>query len=376
MRPGRGIAPIELELEQDHALAAPLIATGGHMKNTLALAWENRVVVSPHIGDLDSPRSQDVFERTIADLQHLYNVTAKRIVCDAHPGYASSRWARAQNMPVEAVQHHHAHASSLAGEHPDVKHWLVFTWDGVGYGSDGSMWGGEALSGGPGNWQRVASFRPFHLLGGDRAGREPWRSAAALMWAEGVDWTAPVEAAGLARDAWQRRITTFETTAVGRLFDAASALILDRSVASFEGQGPMELEAIAVPGSDPLRLPLICDQNGILRSDWGPLLPVISDHGLEPAERAGIFHQSMAQALVDQALELARNRRFDAIGLSGGVFQNRLLVETVLAKLAGHGIDVRLHQQLPANDGGLCYGQVIETLARDREDVSHTENSE
>ena len=118
--------------------------------------------------------------------------------------------------------------------------------------------------------------------------------------------------AGLARDAWQRRITTFETTATGRLFDAASSLILNRSLASFEGQGPMELEAIAAPGSDPLRLPLVCDQNGILRSDWGPLLPVISDHGLEPAERAGIFHQSMAQALVDQALELARNRRFPA----------------------------------------------------------------
>ncbi len=131
----------------------------------------------------------------------------------------------------------------------------------------------------------------------------------------------------------------------------------------------MELEAIARSDTDAIRLPLCADESGVLRSDWAPLLPLLTNESLERAERAGIFHQSMAQALVDQALELAGNHDFDAVGLSGGVFQNRLLVETVVTKLQDCGIEVRLHEHLPANDGGLCYGQVIETLARDQQSV-------
>ena len=124
----------------------------------------------------------------IADLQALYRVDACRIVCDAHPGYASARWALAQNLPATRVQHHAAHASALAGEHPEVGRWLVFVWDGIGLGSDGNLWGGEALAGAPGAWRRAASMRMFDVIGGDRVGREPWRSAAALMWEAGRDW--------------------------------------------------------------------------------------------------------------------------------------------------------------------------------------------
>ncbi len=113
------------------------------------------------------------------------------IACDLHPAYASTRWAEKQGLPLLQVQHHAAHASSLAGEHPDVEKWLVFAWDGVGYGSDGTLWGGEALAGAPGNWKRQASFRPFKLVGGDKAGREPWRSAAALLWAEELERREP-----------------------------------------------------------------------------------------------------------------------------------------------------------------------------------------
>jgi hydrogenase maturation protein HypF len=290
------------------------------------------------------------------------------------------------------VQHHAAHASSLAGEHPDIENWLVFTWDGVGYGSDGTLWGGEALAGRPGDWNRVASFRPFHLVGGDKAGREPWRSAAALQWAVGAGharekksaaWRPPTHnpvGAGHAREeksaawrppthypllrqVWERRINTFETSAAGRLFDAAAALVLGRNMASFEGQGPMELENIAADGCAPLSLPLAADANGILRSDWAPLLDVLADRGLPPDQRAGIFHESMAQARVDQALKAGESNKFDAVGLSGGVFQNRRLTERVVELLQAHGVEVRLHRDIPANDGGLCFGQVIEAMA-------------
>ena len=364
IRLGRGIAPLELSLAEH--VEVPTLAVGGHMKVTVALAWGNRVVVSPHIGDMDSPRSKKVFQRVTEDLQNLYNVKARRVVCDLHPGYATSRWAKKfceqQGLPLRQVQHHAAHASALAGEHSDIERWLVFTWDGVGYGSDGSLWGGEAMAGNPGAWKRAASFRAFRLVGGEKAGREPWRSAAALMWAEGRDWEPAVEGVDLARIAWEKNINVFETSAVGRLFDAAAALVLGRDISSFEGQGPMELEQItrAAGELDPVPLPLTSDGEGILRTDWAPLLPLLCDSAVAPADRAGIFHQSMAKALVDQALTVRKQSGFDAVGLSGGVFQNRRLTELVAARLGALNIEVRLHEAIPANDGGLCFGQVIE----------------
>ncbi len=163
------------------------------MKNAITLAWSNRAIVSPHIGEMDSRRSLAVFEKTIEDLQRLYSVKVEQLVCDAHPGYTTTRWANRQGLPVVNVFHHHAHASSAYYEcnnENNVDTVLVFTWDGTGYGEDGSLWGGEALLGAPGAWQRVASMRPFHLPGGDKAGREPWRSAAALCWEAGQQYSS------------------------------------------------------------------------------------------------------------------------------------------------------------------------------------------
>ena len=368
IRLGRGIAPLERALTAH--LDVPTLAVGGHMKVTVALAWGNRVVVSPHIGDMDSPRSNKVFQKVIEDLQNLYDVKAKHLICDLHPGYATSRWAKGYcdqlGLALHQVQHHSAHASALAGEHPDIERWLVFTWDGVGYGSDGSLWGGEALTGNPGEWKRVASFRTFRLVGGEKAGREPWRSAAALMWAEGRDWEPEVEGAGFARLAWEKNINVFATSAVGRLFDAAAALVLGLDIASFEGQGPMELEQLSRGADvlDPVPLPLTPDGEGILRTDWAPLLPVLCDLAIAPEDRADFFHQSMANALVDQALAVRKQSGFDAVGLSGGVFQNRRLTELVAARLEALNIEVRLHEAVPANDGGLCFGQVIDVAGK------------
>jgi hydrogenase maturation protein HypF len=353
------------------------MALGGHMKNTVALAWGRRLVVSPHIGELDSPRSMDVFRQVISDMQSLYGVEAEQLLCDAHPGYASTRWAGRQALPVNRVFHHHAHASAVAGEHPDVGEWLVFTWDGVGLGPDRTLWGGEALLGGPGRWRRFASFRPLSLVGGDRAGREPWRAAAALLWAERVRWRPPIRGLELAHAAWKAGTGVHQSSAAGRLFDAAAALVLDRQHATFEGQGPMELEAIATADAEAIALPLSMDDDSVLRSDWGPLLPMLQDTGLSQAERAGIFHESMALALADQALRIRETAPFQAVGLSGGVFQNRRLSESVQRRLQEAGIEVRGHVNVPANDAGLCFGQVVEllgasgTIAQQKERTTH-----
>ena len=189
LRLGRGSAPLELELPT--TLPEPLLAVGAHMKSTLALAWDNRLVISPHIGDMGSRRSLSVFRQLVEDLQALYGVHAARVLCDAHPDYTTHRWARASGLPVTPVLHHHAHASALCGEHGVDAPCLVFTWDGTGYGGDGSLWGGEAFYGRPGHWQHLARLRPFRLPGGDRAGREPWRAAAAVCWEACLDYAPP-----------------------------------------------------------------------------------------------------------------------------------------------------------------------------------------
>lgn len=363
LRLGRGLAPLELNLPCK--LGQPVLACGGHMKNSVALAWDDRIVISPHIGDLDSPRSQSVFQQVTEDLQHIYQVNAQHLVCDAHSGYSSSRWAKQQSLPSSGIFHHHAHASVLAGEYPEVKSWLVFTWDGVGYGEDGSLWGGEGLYGRPGEWQRLCSWRPFYLPGGDQVARQPWRSAAALCWETGAQFEQAPEQSALLHQAWQQRINTAKSSAVGRLFDAAAAFTGICSRASYEGQAPMWLEHAASQGqAEQILLPLSQDDEGVWRSDWQPLLSMLQDNTRSVADRAHSFHKSVACALVDQACAVRDAQREFAVGICGGVFQNKILTEMVYQQLSQRGFNVFIPENIPMNDGGLCYGQVIEYAAR------------
>ncbi|HHO68094.1 MAG TPA: carbamoyltransferase HypF [Gammaproteobacteria bacterium] len=364
LRLGRGTAPLEMELP--FRLPAPVLAAGGHLKNTLALAWDRRVVVSPHIGDMGSARSLAVFEQLARDLQAVYGVQAAVLLCDAHPDYATSRWARRQGLPVQPVFHHEAHASALAGEHGGGDDWLVFSWDGTGLGRDGSLWGGEALAGAPGHWQRVASLRPFRLPGGDRVAREPWRSAWALCREHGHDWRPPDVAAGdleLLAQAWERGLNTPTSSAAGRLFDAAAALLGVCHRASYEGQAPMQLEALCAGGAAPLALPLQADAGGVWRSDWRPLVDDLLDGPGSAAHKAQRFHASLAAALVAQAEQVRRQRKVRRVGLCGGVFQNRVLTALAVAGLRAAGFEVCLNRQLPASDAGLAFGQVVEYAA-------------
>ena len=365
VRIGRGNGPLELDLPR--AIARPTLALGAFLKNTVALAWENRVVISPHIGELQSPRSRAVLEQVAADLQRLYGVRAEQLACDAHPDFPNSRWARASGLPVVPVLHHHAHASALAGEFDVDEPILCFTWDGVGAGEDGELWGGEAFFGAPGNWQRVASFRPFHLPGGDRAVSEPWRTAAALCWATGRRFpAASVEQLIQLNRMMERKLACPQTSAVGRLFDAASALAGVCTEASFEGEAPMRLEALCAPAGAPARaLPLTRDARGVWRSDWSPLVDLMLDASLPLAERSCGFHASLARALVDQARAVQADHPARCVGLSGGVFQNRTLTALAHAALGEAGFDVLIPEQIPVNDAGISYGQIIEAAARE-----------
>ena len=361
LRLGRGCAPVELTLPWRQP--SPVLAVGGHMKGALALSWDDRVVVSPHIGEMDSPRSLAVFEQVAADLQALYGVEAEKIACDAHSGYTTHQWARRQALPVDTVWHHEAHASAVAAEFARPGQWLIFAWDGVGLGDDGTLWGGEALLGSAGDWRRVCSLRPFRLPGGERAGREPWRSAAALHWECGRQWPDCPDEHGLAEFAWRRQLNSPLTSAAGRLFDAAAALICGQAHTSFEAQGPMQLESLARSPRHPVYLSLSRGRNGVLTSDWEPLLEIIADRQRSPQERSEIFHATLAQLIVQQACRVRYEHDIEQVGLSGGVFQNRLLAELAIEGLTRRGFDVFLPEQLPCNDAALCYGQAAHLAA-------------
>ena len=361
LRLGRGNAPLELTLPRP--LPRPLLAVGGQMKNTVALAWERRVVISPHIGDLDTPRGIDVFTQVGEKWQELYGVTAEQVVCDTHPGYHATRWARRSGLPVMTVGHHAAHASALLGEHGPDNPALVFTWDGVGLGPDGTLWGGEALAGYPGHWQRRATFRSFRPPGGDRAAHEPWRSLLALLWETGHE--SPVPAGmdlELLRRAWTKGVNAPATHAVGRLFDAAAARILGIERTSFEGQAPMMLEAAARGRGRATLLPLTPDLNGVWVTDWLPWLETVMKPLHDPNAAAADFHATLAYALRAQARILRDETGWQRVGLAGGVFQNRRLTEQSQTLLEEDGFTVLLSRQVPCNDGGLAFGQVLEAI--------------
>ena len=382
LRLGRGTAPLELALPQP--LAVPTLALGGQGKVTVALGWDRRAVVSPHLGDMDTPRALALLRQTAKDLQALHGVRAEAVICDAHPGYATARFAATLGLPVRRVFHHRAHAAALAGEFgtdppagethgttlagdPGSVPWLVFAWDGVGFGDDGTIWGGEALLGHPGTWRRVASLRPFALPGGERAAREPWRSALAVCWEAGLPWTTPGRDTALLRHAWERRLNCPQTSAAGRLFDAAAAMLGLVDVASHEGHAAMRLEAAAAladrSAEGELALPLTRRKDGVWLTDWTPLMQRMMDASRPVPVRAAQFHQTLAAVLRDQALVLRADHGPFRVGLTGGVFQNRVLADSALALLRESGFESHLPRMLPCNDAAISYGQLVEASA-------------
>ena len=361
LRLGRGLAPVELRLKTP--VRRPTLALGADLKNTIALAVADRVLISPHLGDLGAPRSLEIFEQVIEDLSRLYAVSPERIVCDAHPGYFSTRWARGRAGDIQRVFHHHAHASALFGESAVDPPLLVFTWDGLGFGVDGTLWGGEALLGAPGQCRRVASLRPFRLIGGDQASRDPWRCALAMCWEIGLDWPGEPAASGLARIAWERRINCPATTSIGRVFDAAAALIGIAQTQSHEGQAAMALETRSIASGEETEIPLYWEDD-LWRGDWGPLLPMLLDAKHTREERAAGFHASLARLILRQAEQIRRDYGVRQVGLAGGVFQNRCLTEQALRLLMDAGFETLLPERLPVNDAAMSFGQIVESAVK------------
>ncbi len=412
LRRARGYAPLPVTLKD----AAPtILAVGAHLKNTVALSVGRHVFISQHIGDLETPEAMAAFERVIADFLQLYEAQPVAIAHDIHPEYLSTKWAREyfgfrisdfgltnDDSPqirnpqstirnLVAVQHHHAHLAACLAENAVDGPALGVTWDGTGYGTDGTIWGGEFLLGDASGFERVAHLRPFRLPGGDAAMKEPRRVALALLWelfgdaALEMDDLAPIRALRpterkLLAQMLAKGINAPITTSAGRLFDGIAALIGLHQQVSFEGQAAMALEFAAnarEAGAYPVTLttddgrqtvdgPQIVEVVGRRSSvvvDWRPLLEaVLTDlrRGVATGIMAARFHNALVEAIVAVAQAAGKRR----VALTGGCFQNRLLTERAAERLERAGFEVLLHRLVPPNDGGISLGQVAIAAAR------------
>ena len=381
IRRARGFVPLGVELPLD---SPPLLAVGGHLKNVFALARGRHVYQSQHLGDLENLTGLEFFREALDHLMRTFEIEPETGGHDLHPGYLSTQWAgewaRERGLGLIAVQHHHAHLAGCMAEHGLEGPVIGLALDGTGYGSDGRIWGGEALICRMESFERFAHLEYVPMPGGEAAIREPWRMAMGHLHAAGFDVESGAmlglfgSAEGetrVLRQMIERGVNTPLTSSLGRLFDAAAAVVLGRRVVDYEAQAAIELEGLAVdePDEPGYRME-------IAGGDWARREPVrISAAplwreligelraGVSKARIAGRFHAGVAAGFV-RAAELARSATgLSQVALSGGCMHNRRLARLLRAGLEMEGFQVFQHRNVSPGDGGLSYGQAVVAAA-------------
>lgn len=372
IRRARGYAPFPLPAPS-HA-TIDVLACGPEQKNTVTLLSGDHAFVTQHIGDMENAETFAAFERAIADYERLFRVSPALVAHDLHPEYLPTKHALALGLPTEGVQHHHAHIASVLGEHGKDGPVIGVAFDGTGYGTDGAIWGGEVLIAGLERFERFAHLEYVPLPGGEAAIRRPARMALGVLATFGLlehpgarplrQRLAPGEEAVVLRMV-ERRLNTPLTSSAGRLFDATAALAGVRDDALYEGQAAIELEALADD-----------HEPGAYNHSWTPGIictaPLVRGVLDDLAEGVPVpvvsmrFHRGLALAIVDACERARRLTGLSTAAVSGGVFMNRILAETVLEELEARGFRVLSHVALPVNDGGVSFGQAIVAWARHR----------
>jgi hydrogenase maturation protein HypF len=385
IRRARGYAPLPIRLQRS---MLSLVAVGAHLKNTITLPVENAVFISQHIGDLETTRANEAFEQVISDFKDLYNTQPEKIVCDYHPGYLSTQFAQKSGLPVMYVQHHHAHILSCMAENDIDGDILGVSWDGTGYGLDGSIWGGEFFHVTNTSFKRIAHWRTFPLPGGEKAVKEPRRTALGLLYEIlGKDLFSmrelpPVQNFSKYESEFifkmlERKLNSPVTSSVGRLFDAVSAILGIRQTSNFEGQAAMELEfrANETETDELFSVKIIEDpqassshgnsaqsqselSQSIYTIDWEPMVKQIleecrSSNSLNKI--SAMFHNTLVEAIVSIAYRVGERY----VIFSGGCFQNNYLTERTVRRLREEGFQPYWHQRVPPNDGGISLGQAF-----------------
>ncbi len=384
LRRARGYAPLPVSMKH-LGRPVPFLAVGAHLKNAVALSVHDNIFVSQHIGDLETGEAFDAFRRVIRDFRLLYDCDHATVVSDLHPDYLSTQYALGLCEAGEQVQHHHAHVCSCMAENDLEGEVLGVSWDGTGYGPDGTVWGGEFLIPNDSGFSRLAAMRPFRLPGGEQAIREPRKVALGVLFAvlgeglfarEDIPLMASFQASEkrLLHQMLVRGIRSPMTSSAGRLFDAVAAMLGVRDIVHFEGQAAMELE-FAVDRSvrfQPYPFAIIDEDprtgsDGTWRPevtvDWGPMVQSILDEIHEGSSRgvlAARFHHTLAAMI----LRVAEKAGLARVVLTGGCFQNKYLTEQTVQILSDHGFRTYWHQRIPPNDGGIALGQIAAVLHR------------
>ncbi|MBI5252676.1 MAG: carbamoyltransferase HypF [Desulfomonile tiedjei] len=386
-RRSRGLVPGEFRIhptllvlrsdsgeKAENCNAEPVIlGSGGDLKNAAAVIKRDQLVPGPHVGDLASPVGQDYFKQSLQVLTDYLEAAPSLVAVDPHPEYFSSSLACELGIRVEEVFHHHAHAVSLLFQHAFPGPAVFAVFDGTGYGTDGTIWGGEFLVADVKDFTRAGHIKPFSLPGGEAAIREPIRILAALLAENGElpEEFIPLmgEHAGRVKlwlEAVKKNINSPLASSAGRLFDAAAAAAGFRRQVTFEGQAAMWLEAIAdksETGEYKLELhrgnELIADSSALIMATARDMLD-----GAASERVAARFHNTVARLIAEALLELSRRTGIETVGLTGGCFQNKLLTERAVGLLTAEKLKVLLHSFIPPNDGGIAVGQAVSALAR------------
>jgi hydrogenase maturation protein HypF len=385
LRRSRGLAPAAFSLP---CTGPAVLAVGADVKVALCAAHGNRAWLGPHVGDMGCPAALRAAAAAAERLLRLSGVEPEAIVADLHPGYLSVQWARelsaARGVPLVQVQHHEAHVAALLTEHGGRERAIGVCLDGTGFGHDGTIWGGEFLVTDGRMFRRAAHLEPWHLPGGDACVRHPWRTALAALHAAGCPWDrrlAPVQAAGptgagvIGRQL-DTRLQCVATSSMGRLFDAVAALAgLSQSV-TYEAEAALALESLAArhesfTGSYAYSIQADLDGRDALGCEtlvvrWHDLVRSVAADAV--AERPGReiafdFHQATATMIVAVCRRLRESGGGETVGLTGGVFQNVVLLELAAAGLAAEGFEVLVPRRVPPNDGGIALGQVVRARA-------------
>jgi hydrogenase maturation protein HypF len=385
IRRGRGYAPEPLDLPIAVPAGASILAVGAELKHTFTLARGGRAHVAPHVGDLEDLLTHRAFETNLAHLERLLDIEPEYVAHDLHPAYLSTQYA-VRHFPENrriGVQHHHAHVASAAAEAGLTAEFIGVAYDGLGMGDDGTFWGGEVLVATLARSRRVARFGLAPMPGGAMAVKKPYRMALGyLLGAEGgFTPTTPGAAAGM--DQFMARLDAREVEVVrvqidrglnapvassaGRLFDAVASLLGIRDVAEYEAQAAVELELLAEPGRHRPLASAIASRHGLLvydpRTTLSELLACVAAG--EPAARlAARFQETVAAVTRSFVREVGRQTGLNTVVLSGGVFQNQWLATTLVRRLARDGFEVHTNRKVPANDGGISYGQAAVAAAR------------
>ena len=367
IRRSRGFAPMPVLLP--FQLKKPVLALGPSMNSTIALGFDDKVYISQHIGDLDTPLATQFYEETIEDFLRLFDIRPEVVVSDMHPGYYSTKYGeRKYSEKLLQIQHHYAHILScmVENEVAEDSEVIGFAFDGTGYGPDKTIWGGEVLTVSYRGFERAYHLLPFKLPGGDKAVKEPGRTALSLLYETFGDETTGTDALAMDNkersfylDMIRKNVNSPSTSSMGRLFDGVAAILGCSHKTSYHAQAAIELEQLALKSDETASYPFSL-QGGTI--DYRPIIEMlVTDlrQGVARAVIAGKFHNTIVKIIVFTAEILRKEKKTSLVALSGGVFQNAIILEKACTRLQKQGFTPLIHQLLPPNDGGISLGQAV-----------------